>query len=309
MNSPGKHGPSEGSPIAWIGDPWAGTGRWGLPGELAVPLDDRGLLLADGLFETLRVEGGRALLLTEHLQRWLRTGNLLGLAGPPPLPRLESLISQAVARSGAEAGALRLNMSRGGGGRGLDPPTPAMVASDAHARGGRFWLTYTPGPAQFTPVQLVLSRLESRNPTSLLSRCKTFAYGSAIQARREAHRRGADDALLLGTSGELCCGTASSLLVRRRDGWLTPPLSSGALPGVMRGRALALGLAQERSLSAAELTAAPAALLINSLGCRPIRRFEDTDLPGLSPAQAEAFWRALNAPDRQDQMQPCTEMR
>jgi branched-subunit amino acid aminotransferase/4-amino-4-deoxychorismate lyase len=305
--------------IAWLGDPWAGgrwasgpwagAGRWGTPAELAIPLDDRGLLLADGLFETLRVEGGRALLQSEHLQRWQRTAGLLGLAGPPPQPRLEALVREAAARSGGAAGALRFNVSRGGGGRGLDPPNPAALASDATAAGARFWLSYSPGAARFSPVELVLSRLESRNAASLLSRCKTFAYGGAILARREARARGADDALLLSTRGELCCGTAASLLVRHGDGWLTPPLSCGALPGVMRGQALALGLAREQSLAPADLAAAEAALLINSLGCWPIRRFETVDLPGLSPQQAEAFWRGLIAPGPTDQRQPCTEMR
>ncbi len=305
--------------IAWLGDPWAegpwadgpweGPGRWGTTAELAIPLDDRGLLLADGLFETLRVEGGRALLLSEHLQRWRSTAGLLGLAGPPPPPRLAALVREAVARSGGAAGALRLNVSRGGGGRGLDAPEPAALASDATASGARFWLSYSPGAARFSPVRLVISRLESRNAASLLSRCKTFAYGGAILARREARARGADDALLLSTSGELCCGTAANLLVRHGDGWLTPPLGCGALPGVMRGRALALGLAREQSLAPADLAGAEAALLINSLGCRPIRHFETVDLPGLSPQRAEAFWRRLLAPGPGNQRQPCTEMR
>jgi branched-subunit amino acid aminotransferase/4-amino-4-deoxychorismate lyase len=70
------------------------------------------------------------------------------------------------------------------------------------------------------------------------SRCKTFAYTAAIQARREAERAGADDALLHNTHGELCCGTVANLLVHREGRWITPPLSSGCLPGVMRARAL-----------------------------------------------------------------------
>jgi branched-subunit amino acid aminotransferase/4-amino-4-deoxychorismate lyase len=294
-------------PIAWSGDPWsdswagpAGAGRWGRPTDLAVPLDDRGLLLADGLFETLRLERGRALLLADHLDRWRQTARLLDLAGPPPPTRLEALVDEAVARSGADEGALRLNVSRGSSGRGLEAAAAATP---------RFWLTYSPGQAQFTPVHLVLSRLESRNATSLLSRCKTFAYGGMVQARREARSRGADDALLTSSAGDLCCGTAANLLLRRGDIWLTPPLASGALPGVMRGRALALGLAREQALSATDLAAAEAALLINSLSCRPIHRFEATELPGLSPERAESFWRTLIAPDEQDQMQPCTEMR
>ncbi|MGB7563969.1 MAG: aminotransferase class IV, partial [Prochlorococcaceae cyanobacterium] len=71
--------------IAWIGDPSAGplSGLWGAPGALSLPLDDRGLGLADGLFETVRVENGHALLLREHLERWDRAAALLAMAPPP----------------------------------------------------------------------------------------------------------------------------------------------------------------------------------------------------------------------------------
>jgi len=46
--------------IAWLGDS-SGHGCWGSPADLAIPLDDRGLLLADGLFETVLVEAGRGI--------------------------------------------------------------------------------------------------------------------------------------------------------------------------------------------------------------------------------------------------------
>ena len=49
-------------PIAWLGD-GTGQGRWGTPQTLTLPISDRGLLLADGLFETLLVEAGKAWLL------------------------------------------------------------------------------------------------------------------------------------------------------------------------------------------------------------------------------------------------------
>jgi branched-subunit amino acid aminotransferase/4-amino-4-deoxychorismate lyase len=152
-------------------------------------------------------------------------------------------------------------------------------------------LQLSPWRPCFEPVRLIVSRTEQRNAHSLLSRCKTFAYGQAIQARREARRAGADDALLLSTAGGLCCGTTANLLVRRGGQWCTPPLASGCLPGVMRGRALALGLAEEASLQPEDLATGEAALLINSLGCRPVVALEGTRLA--AHPQPEAFWRSL----------------
>lgn len=277
-------------PLAWLGDAWdpAAAGAWGLPADLHLPLDDRGLLLADGLFETLQVEGGRAWRLEEHRQRWRAAAERLQLPPPPPAARLEALLADAVARSGAASGVLRLNVSRGGGGRGLEPPAAASPGA-----GGRFWLSYGPGAPRFAPVRLVLSRLETRNAASLLSRCKTFAYGSSLIARREARERGADDALLASSAGGLCCATAANLLVRLDGRWRTPPSASGCLPGILRGLALARGLAVEQPLQAEELRASEGALLINSLGCRPVAVFEGEALAAPSPQQAEALWRNL----------------
>ncbi len=266
--------------IAWIDAP-APEGLWGSPEELGLPLNDRGLLLADGLFETVLVQAGVPRLLAAHLERWRHSAQLLAMAPPPTEASVRALLAEAVARSGIGEGALRLNWSRGGGGRGLDggggPP--------------RFWLQLSPCSATLAPVRVIISRLEQRNAASLLSRCKTFAYGGSLLARREAIAAGADDALLLSTAGGLCCGTAANLLVRRSGTWRTPPLASGCLPGVMRARALALGLAREAPLPQDSLLATEGAVLINSLGCRAIRSWEGRALP-LAP-DTGLLWERL----------------
>jgi len=310
-------------PIAWIGDPsqHPQRGQWGRPDQLSLPLDDRGLTLADGLFETVLLEQGQPRLLDAHLERWHRSAALLGMEAPPNRQGLEPLIAATLERSQAGgralSGALRLNWSRGSAlARGIDLPAegePPLLH--------RFWLQFTPLQPSFRPVTVWISQLERRQATSLLSQCKTFAYGQAIQARREARSAGAEEALLLGTGGELCCGATANLVVCRGGTWLTPSLASGCLPGVMRGRALALGLAREASLDPALLLqpvddsvhdpskelvnhSVSAALLLNSLGCRPIRAVNGQAVaaagqpagdPHGASALAESFWRSLLA--------------
>lgn len=269
--------------IAWLDTPAGGV--WGDPDSLALPLSDRGLLLADGLFETVLLQAGRPQLLAAHLRRWHSSAALLGMPPPPSLEAVAARAAEAVARSGIKDGALRLNWSRGSqapGQRGLEPPQPARA---------RFWLQLTPATASFASRSVLISRHEQRNASSLLSRCKTFAYGQAIAARREAREAGFDDALLASSAGGLCCGSAANLLLYSRGRWLTPPLSSGCLPGVMRGRALELGLALEQPLSADKLLAGDGAVLLNSLGCQPIRQLQGQPLP--PPPEPEDFWRAL----------------
>ena len=264
--------------IAWI------DGRWGTAANLKLPLDDRGLLLADGLFETVLVRNGQPQLLQEHLQRWNSSAALLNMDAPPQHKDLEPLINDAIQRSElSEAnGALRLNWSRGS--------TPQRGIGLPSSGNHRFWLTLQPCSPTFSAVTTISSRHERRNASSRLSRCKTFAYGQSIQARREAQENGADDALLLNTAGDLCCGTAANLLVRRHGQWLTPALSSGCLPGVMRARALIQGLAVEAELGA-EFEVDDQAVLINSLSCRPIGAHNSR--PMAAATTAADLWQSL----------------
>ena len=151
--------------IAWI------EGRWGAPGELTLPLNDRGLQLADGLFETVLIQNGQARLLKEHLRRWADGAVLLGMDAPPDQQALLPLIEDAMQRLGLGQGfgTLRLNWSRcGADHRGIG------------LRGGaQFWLTlhrcqHCSGPKPCSSHDRTAQRRH------LLSRA-SFAYGQAIQ--------------------------------------------------------------------------------------------------------------------------------
>jgi 4-amino-4-deoxychorismate lyase len=147
--------------------------------------------------------------------------------------------------------------------------------------------THTP---MFGSVRTWISCHEYRQASSLMSRCKTFSYGQSIQVRREAEQRGAEDGLMLSTNGTLCCGSSANLVVQRHGEWLTPPISDGCLPGVMRGEALKQGLLKEQSLSA-EPQPGDQWLLINSLGCRTISQVNGEPLT--NRGNGETLWRSL----------------
>ena len=268
--------------IAWFNE------EWGQPAELALPLSDRGLQLADGLFETILIHHNRPCLFDAHLRRWERSCELLGMAPPPKRAWLEPLIQKAIHRLGLAQGegALRLNWSRGDGnqrGIGLD-----HNAADPSRH--RFWMTLQTHTPTFGSVRTWISCHEYRQASSLMSRCKTFSYGQSIQVRREAQQRGAEDGLMLNTNGTLCCGSSANLVVQRHGEWLTPPVSDGCLPGVMRGEALKQGVLKEQSLSA-EPQPGDQWLLINSLGCRTISQVNGEPLT--NRGNGETLWRSL----------------
>lgn len=270
--------------IAWR------NGEWDSADALTMPLTDRGLQLADGLFETVLIQQGKAQLLTEHLRRWQHSASLLGLAPPPTGLELEDLIDEAIVKTKLNvegtSGALRLNWSRGSvSGRGIGLPIGEPDPSQH-----RFWLSLQPHQPNFGPAKAWISVQEQRNANSVLSRCKTLAYGQAIQARREAQEQGADLALLRNTNGDLCCGDSTNLLVLRRGAWITPPLSSGCLPGVMRARALKQGIVRETRLGP-EVHSNDCVLLINSLGCRSLKALNGIALDPYH--EPEQFWQQL----------------
>ena len=286
--------------IAWINRGGPG-GTWGEPNALSVPCDARGLLLGEGVFETVLLLDGRPHWLAAHIGRWRQSAALLSLAQPPETTAISNLLAEAVARSGIRNGALRLNWCRGSGPRGLQAPAPEAGEPAQHV----LWLQLSEAQPRFDPVRVIVSASEVRSATSLLSRCKSFGYGSALIARRQADLAGADDALLPSSAGGLCCGTSANLLVRSGgDRWLTPPLKSGCLPGIMRQRALELKLASEAEISERDLRSCCAALLLNSLGCKPISTLIDgagvhqIGAPSADPSrcgaeQAEQLWRRL----------------
>lgn len=71
--------------------------------------------------------------------------------------------------------------------------------------------------------------------------------------RRAAMPQGADEVILRNERGEICEGSITSLFLRKNGRMLTPPLSSGLLPGVLRQSLLDAGRAEERVLHPADL--------------------------------------------------------
>jgi para-aminobenzoate synthetase / 4-amino-4-deoxychorismate lyase len=108
------------------------------------------------------------------------------------------------------------------------------------------------------------------NPLSAprpLSAHKTTFRDEYDQGTRRAEARGAFDALFFTTDGRLVEGGRSNVFVQIDGRWWTPPLSDGALPGVMRALLLedsAWGAA-ERTVRLADLRRARSLMVCNAL--------------------------------------------
>lgn len=277
------------APVVWV------DGVLAPDGAATVAALDHGLTVGDGVFETCKVTDGRPFALTRHLARLARSAAGLGLPAPDPR-RVREAVAAVLGVRPVAHGRLRITWTGGLGPLGserLEGSTLVVAVADsapwpAHDAPGR-------PPARAVTVPW------ARNERSATAGLKTTSYADNVVALREAHARGAHEALMANTRGELCEGTGSNVVVVPEGGreLVTPPLSSGCLAGITR--ALVLEWAAEDGLPVVEralpfevLGSATSVLLTSSL--RDVQPLDDVDgrplrTDGLAARAAALFAR------------------
>jgi branched-subunit amino acid aminotransferase/4-amino-4-deoxychorismate lyase len=197
-----------------------------LEGPLAVSPADRGLTHGLGLFETLLAIDGQARVPALHLQRMMAGAERLGW-DPEEIPGdlIKAAIPELLSKCGLTVGRarVRIAMTAGAGDlRSLDRGGDALL-----------WMTAAAAVAPPESVRLVTAPFP-RNEASPLAGIKCASYAENLIALDHARQEGADEALFFNTRGELCEATTSNVFLVRNGAVVTPPLSSGCLPGTMR---------------------------------------------------------------------------
>jgi aminodeoxychorismate lyase len=217
-----------------------------------VSVFDRSFLYGDGLFETIRVAGGKPFLWREHLRRLGRGAKFLGIRIPFTSRQLRDQAAKLISRNRLPDSLLRITLSRGVGRRGYSPAgadSPTLV------------MTLHPAPLQLENVmpQWTVITAAVRLPAGeALAQFKTCNKLAQIVARSDADAAGADEALLVNTNGEAVEGAGSNLFWIARGRVLTPPLESGILAGVTRQ--VVLDLCKKLGISARQAATTPKAL-------------------------------------------------
>lgn len=240
---------------------------------LEIPGDDRGLLLGDGLFETLLAEGRQLVRPQAHLDRMSAGCASLGLP-PPDQTEAMRLMAQALAGLEAPRAAVRLTLTAGSGGRGLDRPAQPQV---------RMFATAALAPQPAGPARLITSTVR-RSEISPTARLKSLSYLDNVLARAEATGAGVDEALMLNGRGDVACAAAANVFWVWGGRLFTPGLDCGVLAGTMRARVIAAARAMgvevaEVRANPGELARADGAFLTNALiGVREIAGLDGFDL-------------------------------
>ena len=151
---------------------------------------------------------------------------------------------------------------------------------DAHLRiaahGETITTTVKPYADLETPLTLCFSRYplgEDVQDTKVKTTARDFYDGE--RARLNA-AMDVDEVIFLNKDGEICEGSFTSIFIEKNETLLTPPLSCGLLPGVLRAELIEEGRATEAVLTAADIKTADAVYVGNSLR-------------GLMPAQFKAY--------------------
>ncbi|HEX7051518.1 MAG TPA: D-amino acid aminotransferase [Longimicrobiales bacterium] len=211
--------------------------------EARLPVDDRGFLFADGVYEVVRVHDGRPFLFREHLDRLADGLAALRIAfdGTARLAEVgERLIEENALRSGDAT--IYIQLTRGAAPRKhAFPPegTPPTVYVAAKAFTQHPGCYFTEGVGAITV------------PDTRWARCdiKSTALLPNVLANQQAKEAGAFEALFV-RDGVVVEGSHSNLFAVVDDVLVTYPRCNYILPGITRQRLL--DLAAEFGIAARE---------------------------------------------------------
>jgi branched-subunit amino acid aminotransferase/4-amino-4-deoxychorismate lyase len=262
-------------------------GRGAVPVDTPVlHADDEGVLRGRAVFETMRVYGGTAFRLPEHLGRLAGSAVRVGMPEPDAAAFAAAAV-EAIGAAGADDVVLRFLWTAGREGAGspsgfaLASTVPAGL-DDLRARGLRLAVVaWAPG---------------------MLAGAKSTSYAANMLAQAGAQRRGADDALLVDPSGTVLEAPTANVWWREGDQLLTPTLDLPILAGITRAVLVELAPAagyevEEGVFGLERLAAADEVFLSASVReVMPVSAIDGAAVGGGAPGPAaQALQRALRA--------------
>jgi branched-chain amino acid aminotransferase len=222
-----------GVPTVWL------DGKWHDRATATVSVYDHGLLYGDGVFEGIRVYGGRIFKLAEHLDRLYDSAKAIWLTIPMPKDEMAAITEEAVRRSGIAEAYIRHVITRGVGDLGLDPrkcPTPSIIIIVDTIR-------LFPEEVYETGLRVVTAGTPIPHREALSPRVKSLNYLAHILAKIEGIHSGADEVLMLDSEGHVAEGSGQNLFVVKHGAIRTPAPYAGILKGVTRDTVIELARA------------------------------------------------------------------
>lgn len=220
--------------------------------EATIPVMDRGFLFGDSVYEVVRTHDGVPFAWPEHLAR-LRASAAglridIGLDDREILRRMRATLDAARTNDDKQA-YVRIVVTRGSG---------SMPSIDlAHAPGPALCVIVVRAapPPPTRPARLAIVERLRVDRRALDPALKSGNYLNNVLALDEAKRRGADDCLMLNSTGHVTEASTSNVFAVLDGTVYTPPLSAGILPGVTRAHLLELCRSESIAVAEQDLTA------------------------------------------------------
>lgn len=202
--------------------------------QAKVSVFDHGLLYGDGIFEGIRAYNGIVFKLKEHIDRLYASAHVIMLEIPMTKEEMIQAVIETLKRNNLRDAYIRLVVTRGVGGLGLDPrrcenPTIIIITDII-----KLHITEAKEKGLTTIISWV--RRDAIDATS--HEVKSLNYLNSILARIEANIAGVDEAICLNKDGYVCEGVGENLFIVKQGKLITPLPTTGALPGITRNRVI-----------------------------------------------------------------------
>src|SRR2546423_314335 len=214
--------------------------------EATISVFDHGLLYGDGIFEGIRAYNGRVFKLKEHIDRLLYSAKAILLNLPLTHRQVCEAVLETCRQNRIRDGYIRLVVTRGVGGLGLNPnrckqPSVIVIADKIQLYAKA---VYDRGMEIIT-VPTVRNLHSALNPA-----IKSLNYLNNVLAKIEANLGGCEEAIMLNAQGFVSECTGDNVFIIKAGKIYTPPLSAGALYGITRS--VVIDLARESGIEVTE---------------------------------------------------------
>jgi branched-chain amino acid aminotransferase len=250
------------------------NGRITSPDEAAISPLDRGFLYGDSVYETIRTYSSKPFRLAAHIDRLQRSAEALGIPHARAAVEPQAAVLETLARAPGQESAVRIVLTRGGGGVGYDPAALGAPTVVVHVRP----CPGIPDAWRREGVDIAVVPVTRNAVTAVDPAIKSSNLLNNYLAWEAGRRLGVFEPVLLSPDGHVAEGASSNLFIVRGGRLATPAARTGILRGITREAVLELARAgslpaDEMAILPGELREADEIFLTSTLkGILPVRR-------------------------------------